>query len=273
MRIVKLHFNELPSTQVYVHQRAAQLCQSHELDARKWLRVSADSQTAGIGTFSNSEGQHKSWQSGRGNVHVSFLIPLSRSRAEILPCLPQVATIAIVQALEAIGLKDVQIKWINDVCVSRKKLAGVLCQSQALNEETLLVTVGMGVNVSYFPEDFDDVLALPATSVRAEAKRAGLEVAAGDALCTRIIDVMTSSLQAALAHLQNDGFGGALLKFVESHLAFKGEEVDVVLEESRAQTVQGRLLGLSSLGCLRVETPEGERVLVVGHVRPSVDHF
>eukprot|EP01069_Polyplicarium_translucidae_P000891 Polyplicarium_translucidae@DN1433_c0_g1_i2.p1 len=254
MRIVKLHFNELPSTQVYVHQRAAQLCQSHELDARKWLRVSADSQTAGIGTFSNSEGQHKSWQSGRGNVHVSFLIPLSRSRAEILPCLPQVATIAIVQALEAIGLKDVQIKWINDVCVSRKKLAGVLCQSQALNEETLLVTVGMGVNVSYFPEDFDDVLALPATSVRAEAKRAGLEVAAGDAL-------------------QNDGFGGALLKFVESHLAFKGEEVDVVLEESRAQTVQGRLLGLSSLGCLRVETPEGERVLVVGHVRPSVDHF
>lgn len=93
--------------------------------------------------------------------------------------LPLVAGLALAQALERFRI-TATLKWPNDLLVSARKLAGVLCESRRLPEGTDVAVVGVGVNVSQQREDFPPELEGAATSLAMEGCRAGREeVAAG----------------------------------------------------------------------------------------------
>ncbi len=56
--------------------------------------------------------------------------------------------ISIVEALERIGFKNLQLKWPNDVRVQQKKLAGVLVELNGDASGDLEVVTGIGLNIN-----------------------------------------------------------------------------------------------------------------------------
>lgn len=83
-------------------------------------------------------------------MSLSWLSPVS-SRA--LNLLPIAIAMAIVQTLENFGLKDVKIKWPNDIYIGDKKIAGILIETQPLKqtyqdtkEKALALIIGVGLN-------------------------------------------------------------------------------------------------------------------------------
>ena len=84
------------------------------------------------------------------NVAMSVAWPFALSQ-QSLNLLPLSVALAVVETLEGFGLKQVQIKWPNDVYVRGKKIAGVLIETQPLksaakSERSVAVVIGVGVN-------------------------------------------------------------------------------------------------------------------------------
>lgn len=116
--------------------------------ARRWqggetgmLLSVADAQEQGRGR------RGRAWHSPLGkNLYMSLGLTVSRGFTE-LDGLSLVAGLALLDALEELGLKGAKLKWPNDVLVNGKKLAGVLIELQGELEGAVKVIVGIGVNV------------------------------------------------------------------------------------------------------------------------------
>ena len=99
--------------------------------------VIAESQTKGRGTKS------RSFISEKGGLYLSILLP---------PCDPRFITpmtaVAVSETVEKISGKATQIKWVNDIYLSGKKLSGILCETVfSNNNDKPYVIVGIGVNL------------------------------------------------------------------------------------------------------------------------------
>lgn len=77
-----------------------------------------------------------------------------------------VGALAVYDLCQHVRLRDVGIKWPNDVQVGGKKISGVLPEAVWDGEKLLGVVLGMGVNVR---NEFDAELSQIATSIEAEA--------------------------------------------------------------------------------------------------------
>ncbi len=109
----------------------------------------AEQQTSGRGR------RGKCWHmSANNNIAMSLAWPFMLS-TQSLNLLPLSIALAIVEVLESLGLKQVQIKWPNDVYVQGKKIAGVLIETQAVKRtqvsdcdaaEYTAVVIGVGLN-------------------------------------------------------------------------------------------------------------------------------
>ncbi|URR35684.1 biotin--[acetyl-CoA-carboxylase] ligase [Thermosynechococcus sp. HN-54] len=96
--------------------------------------IYTQAQTHGRGQY------NRSWQSPKGVLTASFILPQSRTIAA--PSLQ--AGIAVMRALSALRPqvdRELQLKWPNDVIARGKKLAGILCESRSP-----WLVVGIGLN-------------------------------------------------------------------------------------------------------------------------------
>jgi BirA family biotin operon repressor/biotin-[acetyl-CoA-carboxylase] ligase len=116
--------------------------------AMAWLRegalngavVVADEQTAGRGRHG------RAWHTPP-NVALALSVVLRNIAPEHLPQVNMVGTLAVADTLTMLHVKDVAIKWANDVLVGGKKISGILPEA-AWDGDTLSgVVLGMGVNV------------------------------------------------------------------------------------------------------------------------------
>jgi len=107
----------------------------------------AETQTQGRGR----RGKH--WlMPANANIAMSLSWPFDLSH-QALDLLPLTVSVAIVNSLESFGLKQVQIKWPNDVYVCGKKIAGILIETRLANVDTgidqprqLATVIGIGLN-------------------------------------------------------------------------------------------------------------------------------
>lgn len=116
--------------------------------------------------FSGKGQRNNSWESKRGqNLLFSILfkpqIPLNHVFK-----LHIVTSLAIKEILENLGLKEVKIKWPNDIYVSDKKISGILIQTQIFKKNINQAIVGIGLNVNQ--TKFNN---FHATSIFKETKR------------------------------------------------------------------------------------------------------
>lgn len=153
MEVIRHHFTTIDSTNNWAKKNV------DLLDPTKMTVITADEQTAGRGRFK------RRWESPlKQNIYVSFCFFLNSRRVDI-GNIPQIAAIAIVQTLNDLGF-DALLKWPNDVMVSDKKIAGILCETTS-HDQNLCVVVGVGVNVN-MPLDILLSIDRPATSLFVE---------------------------------------------------------------------------------------------------------
>ena len=115
---------------------------------RLWIR--AGRQTAGKGS------RGRDWVSVDGNLYASLLL-IDPGPREKLAGLTFVTALAVREALaelsrEAGTVRDISLKWPNDVLVSGKKVSGILLECHEIAGRTAVIA-GIGINcVSHPPE-------------------------------------------------------------------------------------------------------------------------
>ncbi|MBR1768938.1 MAG: biotin--[Bacteroidales bacterium] len=132
-----IYLESVPSTQVY-------LMDLDEKDAlEEFTYVYTYKQSAGRG-----QGDHK-WESEDGkNICFSLLLkPYFINPAEQY-VITKIISLAIAEVLAQLGLRDVKIKWPNDIYVKENKICGILVQNKILGSELSSVYVGIGLNVN-----------------------------------------------------------------------------------------------------------------------------
>lgn len=103
--------------------------------------VFAEAQTAGRGR------RGKPWFSPFGsNLYISIYWPLTDGINSAMG-LSLVVGVAVADALTALGIKDVGVKWPNDVYVEHKKLAGILVELDSRSDGQSTSVIGIGVNL------------------------------------------------------------------------------------------------------------------------------
>ena len=117
----------------------------------------AESQTKGKGT----KGRRFFSPDGSG-CYMSILLRPSYP-AEECTQLTTIAAVATAKAIEKFTDNTAQIKWVNDIYIGRKKVAGILTEAAFSKNGSVLdyAVVGIGINLSEpqdgFPEEIKDI--------------------------------------------------------------------------------------------------------------------
>lgn len=144
-----------------------------------WARV----QTRGRGR------QGRVWESGRGNLYASHLLPLAFNPAQT-PQISFVAALAVHDAILQLVCRDeiaamLKLKWPNDVLLGGAKIAGILLESASGGAAKSAVAIGCGINLAHHPElEGRETASLSAHGCQAEPAEA-LSLLA-DAMQTRL---------------------------------------------------------------------------------------
>ena len=224
--------------------------------------VVADEQTAGRGRLD------RVWVTPPGAaLAFSLLMQLHGQSAppaplteEGMPFITALGAVAVSAALrKEFGLMA-EIKWPNDVLLTRKKISGMLAETQWHGEKPISMVLGIGINVATksIPQDID--LLYPATSVESVL---GKPVDRWHLLHAVIEELLSWRSQLASTEF---------LQTWENQLAFMGEWVRISSHDAASTSIQeGVVLGLSPQGCLRLRTRSGRIAVVQSgdlHLRP-----
>lgn len=205
--------------------------------------VVAESQTSGRGR------RGRSWLSEpRGGIFASLILRPSLSPGRV-PLLTLTVGIAVVQALQGMGLTDAWLKWPNDVWIGRRKMVGILAEMVGQMDQVDWVVVGIGINTHQ--SDFPGELATRATSFLRET---GRKVQRAE-LLARVL----CQLEALLPLLERPTVA-TLLEEWSNYDRLTGQEVQVVAPN---ETFTGRALGIDATGALLIRRANGQEQSVL----------
>lgn len=243
-----------------------QTLDSTNLEALRWSEQNesledvwfvAAQQTGGLGQ------RNRSWTSPIGGVYVSVLYsPLQAistySHLGLITLAAGNAVYELVKELlldNSVDVNPLKIHWPNDVYYNARKLSGILTQSAFHGK--LITGIGINANAAIPVSD-----ALSPISLR--------EILQNKVDLTIIIDRLRLHWNDQMKRLAQSVESGMndYVSQTEQKLAWLKETVTVTqTDESRQPTVSGVLTGLTTLGALKIQTEDGERVLVSGSVR------
>ncbi len=99
-------------------------------------------QTLGKGQRENT------WQSEAGkNLLVSFLVD-SIKEIQLLPYLNKCMALSLVEVLKSFEVKNISIKWPNDIYIEDKKIAGILIENVIEGKSIKYCVLGVGLNIN-----------------------------------------------------------------------------------------------------------------------------
>lgn len=139
MRENLIHLTSTSSTNEYLYDLI-----SRDDSLTEGLVVWSDFQTSGKGQLSNV------WESEEGmNLTFSMLFFPSFLPIQSQFLLSQFVSLGIVDYLSnEVGMKDVTVKWPNDIYWKNKKIAGVLIENLLMGNSISHTIVGVGLNVN-----------------------------------------------------------------------------------------------------------------------------
>jgi BirA family biotin operon repressor/biotin-[acetyl-CoA-carboxylase] ligase len=94
------------------------------------------------------------WAAASGNLHLCAVFPEPGLAAGVLPSLPMLPVVALVDAIRALSSGTLRpgVKWVNDVLIDGRKVGGVLTSTQTQGDRVTAVLLGIGLNVAHAPE-------------------------------------------------------------------------------------------------------------------------
>ena len=141
-------FERLESTNTF-------LMEHHEME--EGTVILADEQTGGKGR--NGRVFHSPKGTG---IYLSVLLKPKGDLYDMLS-LTAVAAVSCLKAIEDVYGLSCSIKWLNDIMLDGKKIAGILCESRLMagSENMAAMVVGVGINVHSFakPSDIANIAA------------------------------------------------------------------------------------------------------------------
>jgi BirA family biotin operon repressor/biotin-[acetyl-CoA-carboxylase] ligase len=121
--------NVVDSTQNYARQF---------MNNNSQVLILADEQTNGYGQ------ENRQWESLKGNLHASLIIP----NIKPISNLTYVIGISIGNTINSFSRDiEIQYKWVNDVLINDKKVAGIL--TEQINDKLI---IGIGLNLISHPD-------------------------------------------------------------------------------------------------------------------------
>jgi BirA family biotin operon repressor/biotin-[acetyl-CoA-carboxylase] ligase len=212
------------------------------------LIVVAKYQTRGRGR------KDRLWLSPIGGLYFSIVLE-PRLGSEHTPLLGILSACAVARSLCALGVKNVRLKWPNDVLIGHSKIAGILSEVVSIGDEAIGVIIGIGVNQNCPVSEMPPGLEWPTTSVIDEL---GKETPIETMLCS-IVNEMD-----ALLHLveKNSSFAVVLDEWRKMSSTL-GAQVRIHEEET---TIDGIAKDIGADGSLIVETKDGIVNIMIGDV-------
>jgi BirA family biotin operon repressor/biotin-[acetyl-CoA-carboxylase] ligase len=178
-----------------------------------------------------------------------------------LSALSLIVGLSAVNALTALGVHGVSLKWPNDLVTREGKLGGILIEMRAESGGPVHVVAGIGLNVALDEE------------ARATVKSTGNIADDIRAHCTPVPD--RNAIVAALLARLVPAFEGFPRHGLTPHLenwhecdALRDQEVRV---ENAGEITRGMARGIDAHGALLVETPSGMRRFISGEVTVRID--
>jgi len=228
-----IHKDTTTSTQFDAHQLVQE-------DIEHGTVVIADEQTKGKGRM------NRIWYSTKQQgVWLSMIL-----KPSILPYQAPQLTL-----LTATVLADVihehtkirpQIKWPNDILINGKKIAGILTEMQAEQDQIQYVIIGIGINVNHQSDDLPEEIEARATSLRMETNR--------DWNITQLIQHILLTFEERYETYIDNGF--AKIKHKWEGYGYKiGKRIQIKTLQDQWQAT---FIGIAEDGALLTKTDEGD---------------
>ncbi len=241
MEIIHQHFEIISSTQTYARDHIS--CKPHQ-----FFIISADQQTRGIGQRS------KEWRSPMGNIYVSYVFALPVEQSMLFLRYPSVMALCVIDALEFYEIHG-RIKWINDVLINQKKIAGILCENHGSSLDHphyFKAVVGIGLNVNTEPLDTNQ----PVTSMMTEIHT---YYDVKDVLTT-----LTNKIMMQIPMLQKNG-PAYLYDRIHTYWDFLNQMVTVTL--TTGETITGIFKGVRPDGACIIDDHGQHHYVTNGHLK------
>ena len=212
--------------------------------------VTAEVQTAGRGR------RGREWLSPFGrNLAVSIGVAIDRTPGE-LGALTLVVGLAVREALLAYGLKQIDLKWPNDVLMQGRKLAGILIELAEPTRPAQLV-IGIGVNVGC-RQAIADRVEQAVADVAEQVERPSRN---------RLLGALVNRVVAACRRFSLEGFVPFRAQW-DAADHYHGREVTLTLPgpSSRGDAISGTVMGVAGNGALRIASVAGVHEYIAGEV-------
>ena len=208
-----------------------------------YLTVISDTQTGGRGRMD------RKFFSYDGGLYMSICIPFENISVPFHLITPS-AALAVREALEHFGIKNINIKWVNDLLIDNKKICGILTQAKSCNGKIERVVVGIGINLTKPENDFPDEI----------KNRAGYADYKGDKLT--LAAEISNNLRNILTLSQEE-----IVSKYREKMAYIGETMQVTDYSDNNKKVLGKIIGVNDDCFLRIMTEDGkEKIISSGEV-------
>lgn len=236
-------FDEIDST----NSESIRQIQSGSIESRV---VVASAQTAGRGR------RGRQWLSPKNSGIYLSLTRRFSLESDALQALSLVTAISVLEALQELGAKGLQLKWPNDVLFENKKLAGILLELQH-QEAARFVVFGIGVNIELSAASIDSIdrPVIDLNSIMAETPSRAILLAA-----------VLNHLCCNLREYESSGFSSFEERW-NSLDCYRMSNIEIQNGESR---LIGKSLGVDAGGSLLLQTTEGIQSINGGEVFPSL---
>lgn len=238
-------FKEIDSTNAY-------LMQLGKKGAPEWTVAVSEVQTSGRGRLG------RVWHSPQGGLWFSILLHPDL-KPEYSHHINMICALSLADFLEnEIKTKtnyqlSIDLKWPNDVLIQKKKLCGILLQSNIISDKINFLVVGIGINVNQTAEDFPGDLRDKATSLKIAGGRDWNRAE----LLGGFLEYFHKDYHYYLA--QSDLLLDSYLEKVIS----KGEVISL---KQNGNTIKGIFKGLSPQGYLILQQGSEETVITTGEI-------
>ena len=187
------------------------------------LLVLAEKQTGGRGRMG------RSFYSGGHGIYMSFAYKTSSSLCNTVS-VTTAAAVAVAQSLYECCEGDFEIKWVNDVYQSGKKVCGILTEAvSGVTEGESAVIIGVGINIGRcrFPSEIKDI----AGSVKLKSRP------------EQLVAEIVNRLEKIIASPKDKSY----MDYYREHFMLMGTRVSAV---SEGRTVLGKVTGVDNDGAL-----------------------
>lgn len=227
------HQETVASTQLIAHEKARE-------NTAHGTVVIADEQTSGRGRMD------RSWHSAKGKgIWMSIILRPSISPS-LAPQLTLLTATVLADVLHKNTGQEPQIKWPNDILFNNCKIAGILTEMQAEQDQIQYLVIGIGLNVNH------SLTELPA-ELEGRASSLNLETGKEWQIQPLIQEILTNFEQAFDLYMEN-GFRNVKQKW-ESYGYKVGRPITI---KTLRDHWEGIFLGIAEDGALLATDKNGE---------------